>query len=163
MSNFVERKLQFISKWSNGASIIATFIIFASTFANIISRYLGYPLEGAYDISSLAFVVATFFAIPRVQLKRQNVEVEVFVDRLPRKVQTILGVTTTFLCLVFVGVLSWQFFVYAQEVKKSHEILPSLHVSYWWMVCIAGLASMSLFVIFAAQLFNYLRPEGMKR
>ncbi len=91
----VGRMMEFASRWmaySGGAILVA---IALTTVVSIIGRTLsGFglgPVKGDYEIVEMGCAVAVFAFMPWCQLKRGHVTVDIFISKLPDRIQAILG------------------------------------------------------------------------
>ncbi|WP_191285846.1 TRAP transporter small permease [Aliiroseovarius zhejiangensis] len=91
----VGRMMEFASRWmaySGGAILVA---IALTTVVSIIGRTLSGlglgPVKGDYEIVEMGCAVAVFAFMPWCQLKRGHVTVDIFISKLPDRMQAILG------------------------------------------------------------------------
>lgn len=91
----VGRIMEFLSRWmaySGGAVLVG---IALTTVISIIGRALsGYglsPVKGDFEIVEMGCAVAVFAFMPWCQFKRGHVTVDIFITRLPERIQALLG------------------------------------------------------------------------
>ena len=91
----VDRMMEFASRWmaySGGAILIG---IALTTVISIIGRSLMglglSPVKGDYEIVEMGCAVAVFAFMPWCQFKRGHVTVDIFITRLPERIQAFLG------------------------------------------------------------------------
>lgn len=91
----VGRIMEFLSRWmaySGGAVLVG---IALTTVVSIVGRALsGYglsPVKGDFEIVEMGCAVAVFAFMPWCQFKRGHVTVDIFITRLPERVQALLG------------------------------------------------------------------------
>ncbi|SPF76323.1 hypothetical protein ALP8811_01326 [Aliiroseovarius pelagivivens] len=91
----VGRIMEFLSRWmaySGGAVLVG---IAMTTVVSIIGRALsGYgltPVKGDFEIVEMGCAIAVFAFMPWCQFKRGHVTVDIFITRLPERIQALLG------------------------------------------------------------------------
>lgn len=92
---WVGKIMEFFSRWmaySGGAILVA---IALTTVISIIGRSLSglglAPIKGDYEIVEMGCAIAVFSFMPWCQLKRGHVTVDIFISRLPARLQAFLG------------------------------------------------------------------------
>jgi TRAP-type C4-dicarboxylate transport system permease small subunit len=93
MVNFLVRLVEVIEHSLTYLAVTSTFIMMCLTTADSIGRYLfNRPIVGAYEIAANYLMVATvFLGICYAHRQGANIRVTFLVDRLPLKVQTVMG------------------------------------------------------------------------
>ncbi len=108
----IGRILEKISKWLAyfGGVILAG--LAGMTVVSIIGRALiGFglqPIRGDFEIVEMGCAVAVFSFLPWCQMKRGHVTVDIFIARLPDRVQAILGLIGDTLLAVAAYVILWR-------------------------------------------------------
>ena len=147
----MEKVLGRFEKWSTRVAVLSIFIMMVLTTADAIGRYLfSLPLAGAYEITEkYLMIIAVYLAASYTYRGGSTIRITLLVDRLPRKVKTILNLFAQVfsICygflLVVPGVQS-VIRVYDQKITLSSPRLP-LWVPY--MAIPIGLFLMSLFLL----------------
>lgn len=96
------------------------FSMMALTAIAVFSRYfLKKPVPG--DTELVEFMMAIFvpLSVAICAAKHQHIAVELFVEKLPKKVQAIFGIVATLLVMVFYGLISWESASYFLEESQS--------------------------------------------
>jgi TRAP-type C4-dicarboxylate transport system permease small subunit len=90
-----------VSKYMDVIAGAALVFIMVLTSLDVILRYLGYPIEGAYDMVSLGGAFVIGFALPKTTLERTHVAVDIVVDKLRPRQRTFLNISTKVIVLLF--------------------------------------------------------------
>lgn len=112
-------------------------------------RFLGFSLVGGTEILVALFVVSVYLALSYTQAEGRHVSVKFLVERLPRKVQLIIGSLVAFIGFFVLAVITWQTALFALEAWQVHSMFETSHIAdlpFKLMVPIGCL-------IFSAQLF----------
>jgi TRAP-type C4-dicarboxylate transport system permease small subunit len=135
----------FVKHVCNAMSFIAGIILIVMmvlTFADILLRYFGHPILGAYEVVSFLGVAVTSFALPRASLLKTHVYVDLLIDGLPPKPQRILRVITRLLVFLLFLIAAWYFIVMGKNYIQTKTVTMSLKVPFFPVVF--GLAASCL-------------------
>jgi TRAP-type C4-dicarboxylate transport system permease small subunit len=75
--------------------------------ANIIYRTFGHVIKGSYELSELFIVVTASFALGYAALHKSHVDVQIVVAKLPKRLQNILAIVTSFLSIGAWAAMTW--------------------------------------------------------
>jgi TRAP-type C4-dicarboxylate transport system permease small subunit len=101
----VERAVR-AAGWVAAAVTVPLMLI---TTADVLGRdFLGTPVPGTYEISECLLAVGVLLGAAFTQQAQGHVSVGFLVDRLPLRARAACRVLTLGLCLLVVGVLTWQ-------------------------------------------------------
>ena len=121
----------------NSMSIIAGFILLVMiglTMADVILRYLGRPIVGAYEIVAFLGVAVIAFALPRASALKTHVYVDLLIDKLPVKTQKVMKTITRILVfLMFLGA-AWYFIIMGKNYIATKTVTMSLRVPFYPVV-----------------------------
>ncbi len=81
------------TRLSQGMAILAGIVLIvmvALTFADVVLRYFGRPITGAYELVAFLGVAVTALALPRSSLLKAHVYVDLIIDKLHGKGYTVL-------------------------------------------------------------------------
>lgn len=128
MKKFDEYLVKFekaVAKWFLVAMIVMV-------FASGVARFLRNPMNWAVDFSSFLFAWACFFAMDVAWRENKMMSVDLFVKRLPVKVQKVIRVITMFIILSFcIYMVIWGVqLTWAQRFRKFQG-MPNF--SYAWV------------------------------
>ena len=101
-----------------GATVL-TLMMFL-TAADVGMRYLvNRPIPGAFELVEYMMAVVIPFSIVYCAHERGHVAVELILARFSPRVQKTVDAMTTFVAMVFAGIISWQSFLYIGEVRGT--------------------------------------------
>lgn len=90
------------------SALMLAVMMFLST-ADVCGRYFFLrPIDGTWEIVSMAFVVCGAFAIGYTQLIKGHIQVNIVSDRLPRRGRSGLFIISYLICLVGSVLVVWQ-------------------------------------------------------
>ena len=121
-----DRAIEAVGDWAMVLSGIVILVIgFIQTYG-VGKRYIFHnPDPYTYELSIIFLVACILIALPGIQWQRRNLRVDWILGHFPLKWQNIIGeVFTTFLGLVFVGVViwkSWGLFLYSLDVGETSQ------------------------------------------
>lgn len=98
--------MQVVNKGADFIAGIALAFIMLLTSLDVVLRYLGHPIQGSYDIASLAGAFVIGFALPRTSWDKMQISVDILVDYIPDK-RIILDVSTRILAIALFVLIGW--------------------------------------------------------
>ncbi|MBI5248033.1 MAG: TRAP transporter small permease [Desulfomonile tiedjei] len=125
-------------KWlSSFLSMIAGVILLVMmgvTLADIVLRYLGRPIVGAYEIVAFLGVAVIALALPRASILKTHVYVDLLIDKLPAKSRKVLRVVTRILVFSMFLVAAWYFILMGKSYIATKTVTMSLKVPFYPVV-----------------------------
>jgi TRAP-type C4-dicarboxylate transport system permease small subunit len=114
--------------------------------ANVIMRYFFTSIQGTYDYVGLITAVAVSLAIAFTAYERGHIEIEILTERLPQRVQSVIGSVMMLIGTIFFCIASWQSVVLGVSMKEANETTMAAYVPlYPFMYILAvGLALTAL-------------------
>lgn len=97
------------------------FLMMALTAVAVFMRYfMNKPVPG--DTELVEFMMAIFvpLSVAYCAARHQHIAVDIFVEKMPRRMQGVFGVFTSSLVIFFYAVLTWQTWEFIIEEAKSH-------------------------------------------
>ncbi|UIJ73423.1 TRAP transporter small permease subunit [Aurantimonas sp. HBX-1] len=132
------RQLLEVIRWLNiGAAVAACLVMLLMMFhitLDVGVRYfLNGQIVGTLEWVSFYYMVAlVFLALGYVEIKNENIRVDLFVQMMPRKVQLALYVFSCLLGLVFFGMLFWQTLLDAVgATRRGEEAMSNFRFLIW--------------------------------
>lgn len=121
------------------------------TSLDVILRYFGKPIPGAYDIVSLTAAFVIGFAVPRTAWDRTHVTVDFLVDRFSGA-KNVLHVITRILALLFFMVLSWNLIKMGLGFSKTGESTLTLALPLYPVAFVLGFCCVVQCIVLLADL-----------
>jgi len=134
----LERWVHGTAKGVSYISGISVMIMMFLTCADVLLRLFGHPIPGTYELIGFLGAVLISFAMAYTSVERSHIAVDIFVERLPRKVQIALDGIVSMISVALFGVITWQCQIYALDLKQSGEISLTLGIPVYPFV--AGIA-----------------------
>ena len=88
---------------------------------NILMRTFWKAIMGTYDYIEFIGAILVSFAVAWCALQRGNIQVDLVVERFPRRVQGIIGIITGILSLGFFILVTWQTIIFAGDMHQMGE------------------------------------------
>ncbi len=90
--NGIDKYIRLIANWFNWVAMLGFAAMTIITVIDVIgSKFFHFPFPGGFEITSLVAVVMIAFALPYTQSKKGHIEVELLVERLPKRVQLVIA------------------------------------------------------------------------
>lgn len=134
----LERIFNLITKFFDRISQAGVFAMLVLVIGNILGRKLWKPIYGAFDYVCFLSAILVAFAIPYCAVKKGHIRVELFVARLPGRVQGIIDSITNILGFGIFSLVTWQCTVFANDMRRTGELsITSLTPFYPYIYAIA--------------------------
>jgi len=144
-----------------GGAILALMMFL--TASDVALRYIfNRPIPGAFEMVEYMMAILVPFGLAYCAREKGHIGVELVVERLPRRLQLVLGCTTTFLTFAFFLLVTWQNFFYILEFYGSKQTSAVLLIPRYPFVVMATIAFAILTMIFLLQFFQLL-SQGSKQ
>ncbi len=129
------------------------------TSLDVIMRYFGNPIPGAYDMVSLTAAFVIGFAVPRTAWDRTHVTVDILVDRFP-ETKSAFHVITRILALCFFMILAWYLIKLGLSFSKAGESTLTLALPLYPVALVLGICSVVQCIVLVADLLRGTAEEG---
>lgn len=98
------------------------FLYMLNIVADVTGRYLfSYPILGTVEIGENVLAIAVFMTLAAVQTKKENIRVTLLQEHVPVGVAGWLDVFTLVCGLLFIGLMTWQSFIFAKRSLAINE------------------------------------------
>ena len=140
----------------NWASAAAVMFIMLLTCIDVVMRLFGCPIPGTYELVGYFGSVIISFGIAQTAVERSHIAVNLVVDRLPQRAQTLIGGMGNIAAAFLFGVLAWQSQFYARDLFETGDVSLTLGIPTWpFVIGLAtgsGMLSLVLFLDALTQL-----------
>lgn len=120
------------------AGIALTLMMFL-TVADVIMRALFTPFTGTYEVVGLMLAVVIGFAIPKVSLRKQHVNMDILVDKLSKRNKAIMNTFTRILCIALFILIGYSLFAIGNEFQMAGEVSPTIRLPFYPMAYGVGI------------------------
>ena len=115
--------LKGIVRYINLVGVIIIFLVALVTIADVVGRYLGHPVKGAYDIVQMGLVTIVFFGAAYCILVKGHIVFSLVVDRFPKKFQLILDIVARVIEIIVWAILGCEGYKFALKSNAASSIL----------------------------------------
>jgi TRAP-type C4-dicarboxylate transport system permease small subunit len=127
-----EKQLNRISNWALWISIAGFVLMTLMIVIDIIgSKLFKWPLPGSMETESLAGLILIAFALPFTQAVKGHIEVELFIERLPKLAQSVVSVFINLLSVLLFVALIWQMFKYSLNLFELGNMTFTQKIPYY--------------------------------
>lgn len=133
---------------------ITLLLMMGVTLADIVLRYIGKPIVGAYEIVAFLGVAVTGFALPRASVLKTHVYVDLLIDKLPVKARKVLRTITRILVfLTFLGA-AWYFIIMGKSYIATQTVTMSLKVPFYPVVFVLAASCIAQCLVSLCEIFG---------
>ncbi len=104
------------------------------TLFDVILRNFGRPITGSMEIIQYGGAIVFGFSAPYATFLKAQVQVDLVTDKLRPKVRRIVSIVTRLAGLSIFLFVSYNFFLYGLDVKRTGEVTPSFRIPYFPIV-----------------------------
>lgn len=165
--------MTFIHRLDKGIALVSKILVYisgaclifmmAATMVDVIVRTCGGSIIGVYEISEILMVPIVFFALPYVELCGGHAEVDLFFNRIPKKIGRIISVITNLAACGYLVVLIQYGIERYEKLLVSGEHSALLHVPYsllYILICIGSALAILAILMRTVRLFAACGEPG---
>ena len=119
------------------AGVFLAVIAGLTTLNIILSKGLGAPIRGEFDLVRLGAGTLVFAFLPYCQMVRGNVIVDFLTGWMPRQIRSALDALGGVMFAAVCGLLSWRMTVGGFEMHAANQVTAVAKLPYWWSFPIA--------------------------
>jgi TRAP-type C4-dicarboxylate transport system permease small subunit len=123
---------------------------------SVIVRKAGYPLKGVMELSEFGMVLVTFLFMSANYFKSDQMTMDTFVEKLPKKGCHIIGAFVHLVNFVILGLMSWRLFLQGSIVQGMGQTSTILAFPIFPFIYIAGACSVVLTAVYILHFLNSL-------
>jgi TRAP-type C4-dicarboxylate transport system permease small subunit len=124
-----------LNSLARGFEIVLSYLFVFSValnFVNAIARYLlGFTIEGSDDVAVYIMVAVVFLGFFVVTWRGQHLRMDVIAEKLPRRLQVVLGWIELLLLLALSAFVAFQSFSYASLMFELGGRSDTAHIPTW--------------------------------
>lgn len=153
----VEKAVARLAGGLNALAAAAVVFIMLLVTADVVLRFFRRPIPGVYDAIGLLGAAIISFALPYTTLKKGHIAVDILVRKLPWAARVGVNVANTLASLALFGLLAWQSAVYAQSLRASGVVSPTVQMPTYPFVYGVAVGSALLCVVLFVELLRQFR------
>ncbi|MDP3180114.1 MAG: TRAP transporter small permease [Spirochaetaceae bacterium] len=104
------------------------------TLADVILRNFGHPITGSMEIIQFGGSLVFGFSVPYATFLKAQVQVDIIIEKLKPETQKAVTVITRIVGVLLFLFVSYNFFLYALDVKRTGELSASFRIPYYPLV-----------------------------
>lgn len=126
------------------------------TCSDVVGRFFRHPVFGSVELVTFLNVIAVAAALPFVHMNSGHIGVEILFRFFSEKTRALIDTLTGVLTLSLYGIVSWQMFVYAAEMKASGEVSMNLQLPEYLVIYIVAVCFVIFFVAISKSIWDKL-------
>jgi len=120
--------LERAGKYFNFIASAAVITMMMLSTADVVLRLFVKPIPGAYELVGFIGTIVVSFALGFTSLEKGHIAVELLYRKLPQRTQLAIETFTNTVSFLFFGLITYQAFIYALDMRKSGEVSPTLQL-----------------------------------
>jgi len=109
-----------------GAAVVGMIVV---TVADVVMRALfHHPITGSYDLVKVQGLLAIACAMPYTTAVKGHIAVEFLFQKMGRRNRVVVDTLCRLAGMVLWLVLAWQMVLYAESMRRSGEVTPTLQL-----------------------------------
>jgi TRAP-type C4-dicarboxylate transport system permease small subunit len=129
-----DSRIAVLTRHMHGIGSVGLVLMMFFTVFDVVFRYLGRPLVGAYDVISLMGLIVLGFAIPETTRIEGHVFVDAVIEKMGLQTKRVVGVATRLLSVgLFVFLFAGSLFK-GHEFQSRGEVSQTLHIPLGWAI-----------------------------
>lgn len=113
------------------------------TVCDVVLRMFGRPILGTYELVSFMGVLVFGLALPFSSWTRQQIFVDFFIMRFPKKVQNGFYVATRCIVIVLFFWIGWNLFKYTMALRATSEVSAALQMPFYPFSFVLGICCLA--------------------
>lgn len=143
-----------VMTWIGGCVITAMMIL---TCADVVLRYFGYPIRGAYDITRVLGSVLFALPIAYSYVKGYQVAVDSIFRRAPRIVRTVVESIVCLFSMAITAMIAWWAIYLGYDLYVRDRVTDTIPIPLWPFIYIMVLGFFVYCLVLLAELFKVLK------
>jgi len=135
-----------------GAVALTTMMML--TVVDVIGRFFKMPIFGSVELVGFLATIVVAAALPYTYKMDGHVGVEILVRLLSEKTQIWIDVFTRTLTLILFILITWQMFLYAEDIYHTGEVSMNLEFPIYYIVYLLSFALLVFTVTIVEMLFQ---------
>jgi len=110
------------------------------TVADVSLRYFGRPIPGTYELVGFLGAILLGLGLPKTSLIRGHVRVDVLVERLNKKMKTLIEIATVLATAAVVVGIGWSLISLGSMLRDVGEVSPTIELPFYPVAWGLGIA-----------------------
>ena len=124
-----ERGIKGLAKIFNSVGAALIVVLMSLTVGEVIGRYVfNRPIKGSYEMIEYFMGVAVTFTMAYVMVKSRHIRIELLLNLFSQRYRAALEALAYFFGMATFGIVTWQMFLFEEEMRLKAEGTPILMV-----------------------------------
>ncbi len=159
----LEKYVKRLANVSLALSLVVLAALMFMTAFDVLGRYVGYPITGAYQLSEIMEVWIICLAWPITELARGHIEMDIVFSRLSASQQRRIEVFDNLAVLGIFSLVTWQGMALVQRNYELGELIPIIQIPLYPFQLIIPLAAAANCLVLLVRLAGLLRKRPAVR
>lgn len=155
--SIIFKTLDRFSSLLKGLGAVALTCMMLLTVVDVIGRYFKYPIFGSVELVGFLATIVVAAALPYTYKVEGHVGVEILVRLLSKKAQILIDLVTRILSLVLFSLITWQMFLYAEDIQKTGEVSMNLEFPIYYIVYLLSFGLLIFSVTIIETIFENIK------
>ncbi|PIE65130.1 MAG: C4-dicarboxylate ABC transporter permease [Desulfobacterales bacterium] len=155
--HLIRQTLDWFSKALRSVGALALTTMMMLIVADVIGRFFKHPVFGSVELAGFIAAIVVVAALPDTYKRNSHVGVEILVRKLPVKGQLWMDIFTKGLTVFLFGLITWQMFLYAEDLRIASEVSMNLEIPVHYIVSFMAMALFIFTIIVAVDLFSKIQ------
>jgi TRAP-type C4-dicarboxylate transport system permease small subunit len=131
------------------------------TSADVVGRYIGYPIKGTFDIIALLGTLVVALPLAYTQTLKRHVAMEFMATHGSRLVRTIANILSCLLGMAAYALIAWRCFVLATKFWTVGRVSDTIEIAIYPFVYVVAFGCALNCVVLLIDLYNVFdQPKG---
>jgi len=148
-----------LSKWANTIAGITLTLVMLITVTDVVLRSFGRPIVGIFELVAFFGAVVIGFSIPFTSWMRGHIYVDFLLVRFPQGMRKGVHLFTRLLGLGLFGLIGWNLIRMGNDLRRSGEVSPTLHLPFYPVVYGIGVVCLVQFLVLMADMVKVIREQ----
>jgi len=147
-----------LEKFSNGLKILGGTALTAMmllTVVDVVGRFFRCPIFGSVELVGFLATIVVASALPFTYKSDGHVGVEILVRLFSKKTQLVIEIFTRSISLIFFGLVTWQMFLYAHDIRDTGEVSMNLEFPIYTIIYLLAFG----LLVFSVTIFETLLKQ----
>lgn len=136
-------------------------IIMLIVVLNVLARsILNSPLFGTFEYVGFLTALVISFAIANCGVKNGHIAIDLFISKLPRKVQPVIDFTLGMISTFFLGLFTWQMIKYGTNLIRSGELSATTRTPLYIFVFLVAFGLLLLTAVVLLKTIKFLFTQN---
>jgi TRAP-type C4-dicarboxylate transport system permease small subunit len=123
-----EKLLQGTTRFFNAVAAASVTAMMLLTCSDVVLRLFRRPIPGTYEMVGFLGAIFVSFSLAYTSLERGHISVGFLVQKLPQGAQIVIDRINSGICTFLFGLVAWQSFAYATDLKRAGEVSMTLQI-----------------------------------